>query len=59
MAVRLICWFPPRASTVVVALFAGDKAAIGDVWYGSVASQAVDPLIDAWKREMSYDEQEP
>lgn len=55
VAVRLICWFPPGASTVVVALFAGDKARIGDVWYSSVASQA-DPLIDSWKREVSYDE---
>ena len=54
-AVRLICWFPPGAGTVVVTLFAGDKARIGDVWYSSVASRA-DPLIDAWKREVSYDE---
>jgi len=40
---------------VVVALFAGDKKRVGDIWYGSVASQA-DPLIDSWKREVSYDE---
>jgi hypothetical protein len=25
VAVRLICWFPPEAGTVVVALFAADK----------------------------------
>jgi hypothetical protein len=54
-AVRLICWFPPGTSTVVVTLFVGDKARIGDVWYNSVASRA-DPLIDAWKREVSDDE---
>jgi hypothetical protein len=55
VAVRLICWFPPGSGTVVVTLFAGDKARIGDVWYGSVAVRA-DPLVDAWKREVSYDE---
>lgn len=55
VAVRLICWFPPKCNTVVVALFAGDKAPIGDVWYSSVASQA-DPLIDSWKREVDYDD---
>jgi hypothetical protein len=48
VAVRLICWFPPNTDSVVVTLFAGDKARIGDIWYSSVASQA-DPLIDAWK----------
>lgn len=55
VAVRLICWFPPRTDTAVVALFAGDKARLGDVWYNSVAAQA-DPLIDAWKREVDYDD---
>ena len=55
VAVRLICWFPPKANTVVVALFAGDKARLGDVWYNSVSAQA-DPLIDAWKREVDYDD---
>jgi hypothetical protein len=33
VAVRLICWFPPEAATVVVALFAADKAKLGDVFY--------------------------
>ncbi|GAA0975789.1 hypothetical protein GCM10009555_034280 [Acrocarpospora macrocephala] len=56
VAVRLICWFPPKADTVVVALFAGDKAKIGDIWYSSVAARA-DALIDQWMREMSYDNQ--
>jgi hypothetical protein len=32
-AVRLICWFPPGTGTVVVALFAADKAWLGDVFY--------------------------
>jgi len=34
VAVRLIVWFPPGdPGTVVVALFAGDKARMGDVFY--------------------------
>ncbi len=53
-AVRLICWFPPGAQIVVVALFAGDKKAIGDVWYDSVGGRA-DAIIDQWKREVGYD----
>jgi hypothetical protein len=52
VAVRLICWFPPNSDAVVVTLFAGDKARIGDVWYNSVANRA-DVLIDQWKREVS------
>jgi hypothetical protein len=40
-AVRLIVWFPPeRPDHVVVALFAGDKARIGDVFYDSVGARA-------------------
>jgi hypothetical protein len=31
VAVRLVCWFPPKSNTVVVALFAADKAHLGDV----------------------------
>ena len=50
MAMRLICWFPPESDTVVVALFAGDKSRIGDVFYNSVGVRA-DGLIDQWKRE--------
>ena len=45
VAVRLICWFPPKADTVVVALFAADKAKLGDVFYDGVAARA-DPMID-------------
>ena len=50
IAIRLICWFPPEDDVVVVALFAGDKARIGDVFYNSVGARA-DGLIDQWKRE--------
>lgn len=55
VAVRLICWFPPEAGTVVVALFATDKAKLGDVVYDGVAARA-DPMIDHWKRETAYEE---
>jgi hypothetical protein len=56
VAVRLICWFPPGTGTVVVALFAADKARLGDVFYNGVAARA-DPLIDQWKRETAYEEE--
>jgi hypothetical protein len=55
-AVRLICWFPPDTGTVVVALFAADKARLGDVFYDGVAARA-DPLIDQWKRETAHEEE--
>jgi hypothetical protein len=55
VAVRLICWFPPGAGTVVVTLFAADKAKLGDVFYDGVAARA-DPMIDQWKRETAYEE---
>jgi hypothetical protein len=48
IAFRLICWFPPNSDTVVVALFAGDKSKIGDVFYDSVGTRA-DTAIRAWK----------
>ncbi|SNQ46699.1 conserved hypothetical protein [Frankia canadensis] len=54
-AVRLICWFPPGAGTVVVTLFAADKARSGDAFYDGVAARA-DPMIDQWKRETAYEE---
>lgn len=50
MAVRIICWFDDHATTVVVALFAADKAPMGDVFYDSVGSRA-DQEIDRWKAE--------
>jgi hypothetical protein len=55
VAVRLICWFPPESGTVVVAVFAAEKARLGDVFYDSVATRA-DPMIDQWKRETGYEE---
>ncbi|UFS58994.1 hypothetical protein [Subtercola endophyticus] len=50
VAVRLICWFPPNTGTVGVALFSGDKANMGDVFYDSVGTRA-DALIETWMRE--------
>jgi len=55
VAVRLICWFPPDTGAVVVALFAGEKARLGEVFYDSVAARA-DPLTGQWKRETGYEE---
>ena len=55
VAVRLIGWIPPEAATVVVALFAADKAKLGGVFYDGVAARA-DPMIDQWKRETGYEE---
>jgi len=52
VAVRLICWF--GSNTVVVALFAGEKARIGDAFYNSVGTRA-DALINQWKRQTSHD----
>lgn len=46
IAIRLIVWFP-TADRVVVALFAGDKARMGDVFYDSVGTRA-DAAIDSW-----------
>ncbi|MGL5825274.1 MAG: hypothetical protein ACRCYU_10730 [Nocardioides sp.] len=50
MAVRIICWFDTTSGTVVVVLFAADKASMGDVFYDSVGSRA-DQAIDQWKIE--------
>jgi hypothetical protein len=41
---------------VVVALFAVDKARLGDLFYNGVAARA-DPLIDQWKRETAHGEE--
>jgi DNA-binding transcriptional regulator YiaG len=38
----------------VVALFAADKARLGDVFYDGVAARS-DPLVDQWKRETAYE----
>jgi hypothetical protein len=50
IAVWVICWFPPNSDTVVVALFANDKARMDDVCYNTVGVSA-DPLIEAWNRQ--------
>lgn len=47
IAFRLICWFPPDNTTVVVALFGADKAQMGDVFYNSVGNRA-DAAIRQW-----------
>lgn len=49
-AVRIVCWFDDRSDAVVVALFAADKAAMGDVFYDSAGSRA-DQAIQQWKLE--------
>ena len=54
IAFRLICWFPPGSSTVVVALFAADKARMGDVFYNSVGTRA-DAAIQQWLNETQED----
>lgn len=41
---------------MVVALFAIDKARLGDVFYDGVAARA-DPLIGQWKRETAREEE--
>ncbi len=50
VALRIICWFDPESDAVVVALFANDKAPMGDVFYDSVGTRA-DQVIDEWKRQ--------
>ncbi|MEO7373740.1 MAG: hypothetical protein ABIW36_07525 [Terrimesophilobacter sp.] len=50
IAARIICWFPPERDTVVVALFFGNKASLGDVLYNSVGERA-DIQIEKWIRE--------
>jgi hypothetical protein len=51
IAFRLICWFPPDSGKVVVALFAGDKAGMGDVFYDTVGIRA-DQQIARWIEEV-------
>jgi hypothetical protein len=57
IAVRLIAWFPPNSDEVVVALFAGEKARIGDVFYDSVGHRA-DMAIQQWLREQARKKEE-
>ncbi|MFZ4841716.1 hypothetical protein [Mycetocola saprophilus] len=51
VAVRVICWFPADHAHVVVALLAGEKSSIGDVFYDSVGIRA-DRAIEQWRTEM-------
>ena len=48
-AVRTIVWFTPEGQAVL-ALFATDKAQMGDVFYDTVGQRA-DQIIDEWLRE--------
>jgi len=50
MALRIICWFDDESDVVVVALYANDKATMGDVFYDSAGTRA-DQVIDQWRRE--------
>ncbi|NQX16470.1 hypothetical protein [Rathayibacter sp. VKM Ac-2857] len=50
VALRLICWFPPGEDRIVVTLFAGEKARMGDVFYDSVGVRA-DRIIELWMME--------
>ena len=55
IAMRLIVWFPPEEpDTVVVALFAANKAQMGDVFYSSVGARA-DDLITKWIYQKEQD----
>ncbi|MCL2091088.1 MAG: hypothetical protein FWH11_07710 [Micrococcales bacterium] len=50
VAARLIVWFDDEHNTAVIALFAGDKARIGDAFYASVGTRG-DQVVDLWKAE--------
>lgn len=54
VALRLIVWFPD-SGRAVVALFAGDKARMGDVFYDSVGTRA-DAAIDSWLYQTKEEE---
>jgi hypothetical protein len=58
VAMRLIVWFPPKLDDlVVVALFAGNKAQMGDVFYDSVGLRA-DGAIEQWIRQQQHEQEE-
>jgi len=50
IALRLICWFPPDEDKVVVTLFSGDKAKMGDIFYDTVGIRS-DQAISQWLKE--------
>ncbi len=56
---RLIVWFPPEErDRIVVALFAGKKASMGDVFYNSAAPRA-DATIAQWQFQHRTDKDAP
>lgn len=55
-AVRTIVWFTPDGRAVV-ALFANNKAQMGDVFYSSVGSRA-DQVIDRWLHDTASEREQ-
>jgi hypothetical protein len=53
--VRLVTWFPDD-NTVVIAVLAGDKAGMGDVFYDSLGVRA-DVAIDRWLYRLEREEE--
>ena len=49
VAVRIIVWFP-SSEKAVLALFAFDKAKLGDIWYDR-ATRESEAILDQWCRE--------
>jgi hypothetical protein len=49
VAVRIIVWFPSQGRAVL-ALFAFDKAKLGDIWYDR-ATRESEANVDQWRRE--------
>ncbi len=49
VALRIIVWFP-QVDQAVLAVFAFDKAHLGDVWYDRAAVEG-QALVDQWLRE--------
>ena len=49
VAVRIIVWFP-SSEKAVLALFAFDKAKLGDIWYDR-ATRESEANLDQWRRE--------
>ena len=49
VAVRIIVWFP-SSENAVLALFAFDKAKLGDIWYDR-ATRESEVILDQWRRE--------
>ncbi|HUW79204.1 MAG TPA: hypothetical protein VMV52_10720 [Candidatus Nanopelagicaceae bacterium] len=49
VAVRIIVWFPSNEKAVL-ALFAFDKAKLGDIWYDR-ATRESEAILDQWRRE--------